>query len=173
MDLIQEQDNVPVRLNLGDQALHPLLELAAVFRSRDKPREIQRIDLLILHLLRDHTGRQPLGQAFHYSRFAHSRLADQTGIVLRPAAQHLHEPVHFLLTSDDRIQFSFRRPPGHICTELIHHGVGASPVLLDFVLIFLRVDPHSRHNILKDLLQADIQGDQDPGGHAVHIPDNG
>ena len=78
----------------------------------------------------------------------------------------------YYLVESEKKALEFAHKIGYPLVLKPDHGVGASSILLDFILIFLRVDPRSRHNILKDLLQADIQSDQDPGCHAVHIPDN-
>ena len=47
-----------------------------------------------------------LGQALDDRGLAHAGLADQDGIVLGPAGEHLHDPPDFLVPADDRIELS-------------------------------------------------------------------
>ena len=80
-------------LDLGDDLLQPLLELAAVLGAGDQGADVERDQPLVLQLLRHVAGDDALGQPLDDRRLADARLADQGGVVLGAAGEDLHHPV--------------------------------------------------------------------------------
>ena len=121
VQLVDEQDDVPASADLLEHLLQPLLEITAVARTRDQRTQVQRVKLLVLqrlgHLAPDHQLRQPLDDR----GLAHTRLADQHRVVLRPARQDLHDPLDLPLPPDHRVQLALASGLGEVAAELIQH----------------------------------------------------
>ena len=105
MDLVDEQDDVACGLDLAQQALDPLLELAAELGACHKAGEVQQIDLLILQRRRAPCpsamrSRNALGNG----GLANARLTNEAGVVLLAAAQDLDGAVDLPVAADDIIQ---------------------------------------------------------------------
>ena len=119
VQLVNEQHAVARALDLLDHLLQPLLELAAVLRSRDQRTDVQRQQPLALQRLRHVARRNVLSQPFDHRRLAHARLADQHRIVLRPPRQNLNDPLNLLRSPDHRIQRPRPRSRGQVEAQLI------------------------------------------------------
>ena len=125
MHLVDEQDDLAVRgLDLGEHGLQPLLELAAIFGARDQRAEVERQHLLVLQALRhvaiDDAVRQPLDDC----RLADARLADQHGIVLGAAGEHLNGAPDLLVTADDGIELALGCGLGEVAGVAFQRIVG-------------------------------------------------
>ena len=112
VQFVDEEDDLPVAAgDFLDDGLEAVLEFAAVFGAGDQRAHVQGDDALVLqhggHVAVEHAD----GQAFDDGRLADARLADQHGIVLGPAGQHLHGAADFLVAADDRIDLPL---PGHL-----------------------------------------------------------
>ncbi len=118
VQLIDEDDGVLVLHQLLHDGLQPLFELAAILRSGDDQREVQRQDALV-GKERGHVAlRDALGQAFDDGGLAHARLADQHGVVLGPAAQDLHHALEFVVAADQGIERAVQRGLRQVAAEL-------------------------------------------------------
>ena len=106
VDLVDDQDHVAGLAYLLDQALHPALELATELRACHQRRQIQQIDLLLPQFERHLALDDPLGQALGDGGLAHTRLADQAGIILLAAVQNLHHALDLLLPANNGIQLA-------------------------------------------------------------------
>ena len=89
-----------------DDRLEPLLELPPVLRPGQQLADVQRHQLVVLQGVGDVAVDDPLGQSLDDGGLAHAGLADQHGIVLGPARQHLHDPPDFLVPPDHRVEFA-------------------------------------------------------------------
>ena len=91
--------------------LQPLLELAAVLGAGHQRAEVERHQPLVLQRLRhvavDDAQRQPLDDR----GLADAGLADQHGIVLGAAGQHLDGAADLLVAADHRVELAFARQP--------------------------------------------------------------
>ena len=88
--LVDEQDDAAVRRrHLLQHGLEPLLELAAVFCAGDQRTHVERQELLVLQAFRNIAVDDALGEALDDRGLADAGLADQHGIVLGAARQHL------------------------------------------------------------------------------------
>ncbi len=95
--------------DLVEHGLQPLFELAAIFRAGDQRAEVERQQLLVLEALRhvaiDDAEREALGDG----GLADAGLADQDGVVLGAAGQHLDGAADFLVAADHRIELAVAR----------------------------------------------------------------
>jgi hypothetical protein len=83
VQLVDEQDDLALRLrDLLEDGLEAVLELAAVFRSRDEGAEVEGDQLLVLERLRHVAGDDALGQPLHDCGLADAGLADEDGLFL-------------------------------------------------------------------------------------------
>ena len=74
MDLINEQDDIARRLDLAQQALDPLLELAAELSARHQAGQVQQENLLVFQARRHLPFGNALRNALGNGRLAHARL---------------------------------------------------------------------------------------------------
>ena len=85
VQLIDEQNHVPGLLDFGHGVLQALFKFAPVFCAGHHTRQIQRNHALAAQDFRNVAFHDQLRQAFHNGGFAHARLADEHGVVLRAA----------------------------------------------------------------------------------------
>src|SRR4029078_5559719 len=84
VELVDEQDDLALAvLDLLQDGLEALLELAAELRAGDQRAQVERDDALVLEPLGYVAADDPLGEALHDRRLADSGLADQNRVVLR------------------------------------------------------------------------------------------
>ncbi len=109
VDLVDEHDRVRIGLELLDDLLQPLLEIAAIARAGQQRAHIEREDGRALqdfrHVAERDAARQPLGDR----GLADARLADEQRIVLLPAAEHLDGAADLDIAPDQGIDFSVAR----------------------------------------------------------------
>ena len=123
--LVDEQDDGA--LGRGDFLQHgfqPLLELAAVFRARDQRAHIERQQFLVLEALRHVAIENPQREAFDDRGLADAGLADQDGIVLGAAGQHLNRAADFLVAPDHRIELAVARRLGQVARIFLQRVIG-------------------------------------------------
>ncbi len=104
MQLVDEHDDVRVLGELLHDRLQALFELTPVFRARDDQRDVEREDALVgkevRHVAVDHLLRESLDDR----RLSHTRLANEHGVVLRPAAEHLLDAFELVVAADQRVE---------------------------------------------------------------------
>ena len=138
-------------LDLGEDGLQPLLELTAVLRARDHRAEVERDQPLVLQRLGHVALDDALGEPLDDGGLADAGLADEHGVVLRTAGQHLHDAADLLVPADDRVELALAGGGGEVGAELLQRlvlplGVGCghpapSPCLLERVQQLLRRGP--------------------------------
>ena len=89
--------------------LQPLLELAAVFGARDQRTHVEREQLLVLQAFRHVAIEDAQRQALDDGGLADAGLADQHGIVLGAAGEHLDGAADFLVAADHRVELAVAR----------------------------------------------------------------
>src|SRR3954447_2123764 len=105
VELVEEQDDLPVRvLDLLEDGLEALLELAAELGASDERAKVERDDALVLQALGDVAADDPLGEALGDRGLADAGLADEDGVVLGPPAEDLDDPPDLLVPADDGVE---------------------------------------------------------------------
>src|SRR5205085_10575047 len=99
--------------------LQALLELAAVLRSRDERREVERVDLLVLQQLRHLVRGDARRLALDDGGLADTGLADQHGVVLRAPRENLHQPLDLGLAADDGVELALGGLLRQVAAELV------------------------------------------------------
>src|SRR5690606_25766770 len=106
VELIDEEDAVPGGLDLLDNLLQPLLELAAVLGAGDERADVKRKQALALERLRYVTADDALRKELRDGGLADAWLAHEDGVVLGTAGQDLHDPLKLRGPADDRVQLT-------------------------------------------------------------------
>ncbi len=126
VQLVDERDDLAFALlDLVQHGLQPFLELAAILCPGHHRAEVQCDKPLAAQRLGHVTGHDPLCQPFHHRGFAHAGIADQDGVVLGPAGQHLDDPADLRVPADDGIELAFPREAGQVNAVLLERLVGA------------------------------------------------
>ena len=125
VQFVDERDDLPCRvLDVVEHGLEPLLELAAVLRTRDHRAEVQRHDRLVAQALRHVAGHDALGQALDDRGLADAGLADQHRVVLGATGEHLHDATNLVVAPDDRVELAFAGALGQVGGVLLQRLVG-------------------------------------------------
>ena len=110
----------------------------ALRRSSNSPRYLapatmeprsSAIDALALEALGHVALDDAVGQPLDDGRLAHAGLADEHGVVLRPARQHLDHPADLLVAPDDRVELALAGRLGQVPAVLGQRLVGLLGVL--------------------------------------------
>ena len=126
VQLVDECDDLAVGLlDLVEDGLEPLLELAAVLGAGDHRAEVERDQPLVPQRLRHVAGHDPLGQALDDRGLADAGLADQHGVVLGPPGQHLDHPADLGVPADDRVELAVAGGRGEVDAVLLQRLVRA------------------------------------------------
>ena len=158
VQLVDEHDDVRVVGQFLHDRLQALFELTAILRAGDNQRDVEREDPLVgekvRHVAVDDLLREPLDDG----RLADARLADEDGVVLRAAAQHLLHALELVVAADQRIELVLHRRLGQVAAEF-----GQQRRLLDARqrgLLVQQLDDVLAHGV-----QAHPLFRQDGGGH--------
>ena len=144
MNLVDEQNPLRVADHRLDDGLQALLEVAAKARTGQQRAHIERVDLDALervgHVALMNCERESLGER----GLADSSLADEHGIVLAPAQQHVHRALEFLLAADQRIDFAVSGALGQIdCVGVERLGrrqLALAVFVAAFMLVAVAID---------------------------------
>src|SRR6185437_3807674 len=104
--------------DLLEYGLEPLLELAPVLRAGEQAADVERPDALPLQRLGDVAGDDPLREPLDDRGLPDAGLADQDGVVLRPAREHLDHTADLLVATDDGIELAALCRLGQVPAEL-------------------------------------------------------
>ncbi len=130
MQLVNEQNDPPLGLlDLLQDGLQALLELAAVLRPGHHRPQVQCDDLAVLQTLRDVAADDPLRQPLDDGGLAYARLADQDRVILGAAAEHLDHPADLLVAADDRVELAPPRQGGQVPAVLLQRLIRCFRVL--------------------------------------------
>ena len=119
MKLIDEQQNIFIVGDFFDNAFDALFELTAVFASGYHSGKVEYNNAFVADRLRHDAKNDALRQSFCNRGFSDTRLADETRIVFRSAAQDLNHTLNFLTAAHNRIEFAFACKLGQIAAVLI------------------------------------------------------
>jgi hypothetical protein len=124
VQLVHEEHDLALGvLDLGQDALQALLELAAVLRAGEQRADVQRDDTAVAqrlgHVARDDPLREPLDDR----GLADAGLADEHGVVLRAAAEDLDDAANLVVAADDRVELSLLGRLREVATEALERLV--------------------------------------------------
>ena len=124
VQLVEEQDDRALRLgDLFEHALQAFLELAAVGGAGDQRAHVQRdhapVAQRLGHVVRD----DPLGEALDDRGLADARLADQHGVVLGAAGEHLDHAADLLVAPDHRVELALLGHLGEVAPEALQRAL--------------------------------------------------
>ena len=115
VELIDEQDDATVRLSdLLEHALETVLELATILGTSNQGTHIELNELLVLQRGRDVARDDTLREALDDGGLAHAGLADEHGVVLGAAREHLDGAANLLDTADDRVELALTGEVRHV-----------------------------------------------------------
>ena len=130
VQLVDERDDLAVAvLDLLEDGLEPLLELAAVLRAGDHRAEVEADEPLVAQRLRHVAVDDALGQPLDDGGLADAGLADEDGVVLGAARQHLHDPADLGVAADDRVELAVAGGLGEVGAVLLQRLGGGLGVL--------------------------------------------
>ena len=92
--------------DLAQHGLQALLELAPELRAGHHRRQVQCHQALVLERFGNVAIDDPLGEAFRDGSLAHAGLANEDGIVLGAAREHLDHPADLLVAPDHRVELA-------------------------------------------------------------------
>jgi hypothetical protein len=115
----EEDDRAGGLLDLVEDGLEAVLELAAVLRAGDERAEVERDDAAVAQRLGHVAGDDALGEALDDRGLADAGLADEDGVVLRAAAEDLDDAADLLVAADDRVELALRGALGQVDAELL------------------------------------------------------
>ena len=125
VELVDEQDDVAPGADLLEDLLQPLLEVAPVPGAGHQGAQVEGVELLALEGVGHVVGHDALRQALDDGGLAHAGLADEDGVVLGAAGQHLHDPLDLALAADDRVELLLPGQLGEVAAELVEdQGAG-------------------------------------------------
>ena len=105
VQLVDEQDDLAFLLReIVQHALQALLELAAELRAGDQRAHVERQHALVLRALGHLAVHDALRETFDDGGLADAGLADQHGVVLRAALQHLDRAADLVVAADHGVE---------------------------------------------------------------------
>jgi hypothetical protein len=110
VDLIDEDDHILGRRELGDDAFEAFLELPAILGTGNDEGQIEGQDALGHQRRRNLAVDDSRRQTLDDRGLAHAGLAKQHRVVLTPAGKHLNHPLQLRLAADQRVE---NAPLGH------------------------------------------------------------
>ena len=123
VDLVDEQDGVAGGLDLVDDLLQALLELAAILGASHQGRHVERPDLLATQDVGHIAPGNQLRQALDHGGLAHARVAQDERVVLLAARKHLHDALDLAVAADDRVELAVGGKLGEVLAVAFEHGV--------------------------------------------------
>ena len=106
-----------------EHALQPLLELAAVGGAGDQRAHVQGDHAPFAQRLGHVAGDDPLGQALDDRGLADAGLADQHGVVLGAAREHLDHAADLLVAADHRVELALLGHLGQVAPEALERAL--------------------------------------------------
>ncbi len=107
VQLVDEENDLALRVfDFFEHGFEAVFELAAIFCSGQHRAKIERDHALVLQRFGHVAGNDALGEAFDDGGLADAGLADEHGIILRAAREHLDDAADFFVASDDGIELA-------------------------------------------------------------------
>ena len=126
VQLVDEGDDLAVGvLDLLEDGLEALLELAAVLGAGHHPGQVQGDEALAAQGLGDVAGHDALGQALDDGGLTDAGLTDENRVVLGASGQDLHDAADLGVAADDRVEAPLAGGLGEVGAVLLEGLVGA------------------------------------------------
>ncbi len=164
VNFIDKQDRVRKLLELVDDRLQPLLEVAAVARAGEQRAHVERVDHRRLQHLGHITLDDLAGEPFGDCGFADAGVADIERIVLRAAAEDLHRAVDLGHPADQRIDLSGLGLLVEVDGELLERRLFLAAFLLGLLL-----GPFRSAGLGRSIPLADAVADVGHGIETAHV----
>ncbi len=147
--LVDEGDDPSLgSLNLCQNCLESLLELAPILGAGDEACHVDRDDALVLQAFGYVSIDDALGKALDNRGLADSRFSDQHRVVLRSARQHLDRAAYLFVAPDDRIEFALLGEFGEVAAILLERRERVLRVLGRDALAAADVGENAEHCVL-------------------------
>ena len=114
MDFINYKNNISAFLDFPDQALHTAFELPTELCTGNQCCQIQQKYFFLPKLVGNLSGCDSLSQSFRNSSLAHTRFANQAGVILLSAVQDLDHTFRFHIPADHLIQLTLPGTAGQV-----------------------------------------------------------
>ena len=118
VQLVDEDDDVGVLGQFLHDRLEALFELAAVLGARHDQRDVERENALVGEEVRHVAAHDLLREALDDRGLADAGLADQDGVVLGAATEHLLHALDFHVARDEGVEAVLQRRLGEVAAEL-------------------------------------------------------
>ena len=110
VNLVDEQDDLAAGLrDFIDDSLEPFLKFSLIHGPGDECAHVERVDLLHLQVFGHVAAHDSLGKPLDNGGLSRTGLADEDGVVFGASAQDLQHTPDFIVTPDDRVEFSLTR----------------------------------------------------------------
>ena len=152
--------------DLLEDGLEPLLELAAVLRAGDHRTEVERDQPLAAQPLRHVALDDPTGEALDDRGLADTGLADEDGVVLRAARQHLDHAPDLFVATDHRVDAALTRVLGEVAAVLLERLVLLFGIVGRDAMTSAHALQRLEHAVVRDTRAA--QQVADAAGHLGH-----
>ncbi len=172
--LVDEQDDVAAGADLLEHLLQALLEVAAVAAAGHERAEVERVELLVLEGLGHLALDDVLREALDDGGLADAGLADENGVVLGAARQHLHDALDLLLAPDDGVELALAGGRGEVAAELVEHERGRRGALGRAAgrgRLLALVAAQQLDDLLADPVEVGAELDEHLGGDALALAD--
>ena len=120
----EEHDPAVGVLDLLEHGLEPLLELAAELGACDERPQVQAHHSLPAQAVGHIAAHDALGEALDDGGLAHTRLADEDGVVLGPTGEDLDDATDLLVAPHHRVELAGTRGSGQVDAVLLQRLVG-------------------------------------------------
>ena len=158
VQLVDEEDDPAGRvLDLRQDGLEPLLELAAVLRPGEQRTDVERPDALAFQSLGDVAGDDALREPLCDRGLADSGLADEHRVVLRPPREHLDDATDLLVAPDDGVELSGLGERGQVAAVLLQSLIRAFGILRRHLL----AAAHARERFEQCIARHDVEREQE------------
>ena len=119
MNLVDEQHDVATRLDLFENLLQTLFEVAAVTATGNQCAKVKRVELLVAQGVGDVVRNDLLSKTFDDGGLADAGLANEHWVVLGATAEDLHHSLEFTRATNNRIELLLASELGEVAPKLI------------------------------------------------------
>ena len=141
VQFIDEEDDAA--LAAGDfleEGFETILEFAAILRAGDHRAEVHRDELLVLERLGHVAADDAAGESLGDGGLAHAGFADEDGIVLGAAGEHLHDAANLVVAPDDGIDLALARGGGEVASVFLEGLEFVLGILISDALVAAQFD---------------------------------